>query len=209
MPLYPSCAGKVRGNRVSFLAPDEDPPHGRYRAQWNDDYHHAWHVYLTGEQNGYYHGLRSPASHIARTLSAGFAYPRRGHPHTVTAGRRGGTEQKSSTHCLGEISCKTTTRSGKRALGERLTALCPAQPLAAALAILLLQPSPPLLFMGEESGRDRTVPVFLRLQRRFSRRRARRAQKGIRCSLYAGHGDDIPDPLSADAGQARSSTGTP
>jgi 1,4-alpha-glucan branching enzyme len=41
-------------NVASLLAPDEDPPAGQYRAQWNDDYHHAWHVLLTGEDAGYY-----------------------------------------------------------------------------------------------------------------------------------------------------------
>ena len=38
----------------SARAPDEDPPAGYYRAQWNDDYHHAWHALLTSETAGYY-----------------------------------------------------------------------------------------------------------------------------------------------------------
>src|SRR4029079_2619564 len=29
-------------NRASLLDPAEAPPRGHYRAQWNDDYHHAW-----------------------------------------------------------------------------------------------------------------------------------------------------------------------
>ena len=41
-------------NRASLLDPGQDPPAGKYRAQWNDDYHHAWHVLLTGETQGYY-----------------------------------------------------------------------------------------------------------------------------------------------------------
>src|SRR5262249_22121620 len=36
-------------NRASLLDPAESPPRGKYRAQWNDDYHHAWHVLLTRE----------------------------------------------------------------------------------------------------------------------------------------------------------------
>ena len=56
-----------------FLAPDEDPPAGHYRAQWNDDYHHAWHVLLTGEKAGYYRDYGA-THHIERTLTEGFAY---------------------------------------------------------------------------------------------------------------------------------------
>jgi len=41
---------------------------------------------------------------------------------------------------------------GNRAFGERIVSLTNAQALRAALAILLLAPSPPLLFMGEEFG---------------------------------------------------------
>ena len=41
-------------NRASILDAAEDPPQGKYRAQWNDDYHHAWRVLMTGEKQGYY-----------------------------------------------------------------------------------------------------------------------------------------------------------
>ena len=41
-------------NQAARLDPDRASPSGKYRAQWNDDYHHAWHVLLTGERTGYY-----------------------------------------------------------------------------------------------------------------------------------------------------------
>ena len=41
-------------NRASVLDAAEGPPRGKYRAQWNDDYHHAWRVLMTGESQGYY-----------------------------------------------------------------------------------------------------------------------------------------------------------
>ena len=41
-------------NRASILDANPDPPRGKYRAQWNDDYHHAWRVLMTGEKQGYY-----------------------------------------------------------------------------------------------------------------------------------------------------------
>src|SRR5215213_6827070 len=69
-------------NNASLLDPTTDPPAGRYRAQWNDDEHHAWHVLLTGETHGYYTDYREdPLQHIARVLSSGFAYQGEASPH--------------------------------------------------------------------------------------------------------------------------------
>ena len=55
-------------NAASLLDAEQDPPRGKYRAQWNDDYHHAWHVLLTGETQGYYRDYREVAAarHRAR-----------------------------------------------------------------------------------------------------------------------------------------------
>ena len=62
-------------NAASLLDAGEDPPRGKYRAQWNDDYHHAWHVLLTGETQGYYSDYAtSPLRDIARALESGFVY---------------------------------------------------------------------------------------------------------------------------------------
>ena len=62
-------------NTASALDAGQNPPRGKYRAQWNDDYHHAWHVLLTGESHGYYGDYqRSPLRDIARALGSGFVY---------------------------------------------------------------------------------------------------------------------------------------
>src|SRR5687768_2068639 len=46
-----------------------------YRAQWNDDAHHAFHVLATGESESYYADYAdAPARHLARSLAEGFAY---------------------------------------------------------------------------------------------------------------------------------------
>ena len=47
----------------------------QFDAQWNDDAHHALHVLLTGECEGYYAAYTgAPAQHLARCLAEGFAY---------------------------------------------------------------------------------------------------------------------------------------
>jgi maltooligosyltrehalose trehalohydrolase len=85
---------------------------------------------------------------------------------------------------------------GNRPLGERLTVLAKAVPLAAALSVLLLQPSPPLLFMGEEWGATEPFPFFCDFQGELAEA-VRRGRKREFADAYARHGDQIPDPLSA------------
>jgi 1,4-alpha-glucan branching enzyme len=49
---------------------------------------------------------------------------------------------------------------GNRAFGERIGRLAPPERIKAALAILLLAPQPPLLFMGEEWAAREPFPFF-------------------------------------------------
>ena len=121
------------------------------RAQWNDDAHHAYHVLATGETDGYYQDYAErPAAHLARTLAEGFAY--QGEP---SRNRKGATRGERSAHLpLEAFVCflQNHDQVGNRALGERLVALAAPEALELATATLLLAPSVPLLFMGEEFG---------------------------------------------------------
>jgi maltooligosyltrehalose trehalohydrolase len=181
-------------NRASLLAPEEDPPRGRYRAQWNDDYHHAWHVLLTGETAGYYRDYED-GRHIERTLTEGFAYQGENSAH-----RQGHPRGEPSSHLPPAAFVdfiQNHDQIGNRPLGERLTALCAPEPLAAALSVLLLQPSPPLLFMGEEWGATEPFPFFCDFEGDLANA-VREGRKKEFAEAYARHGGEIPDPLSAD-----------
>ena len=181
-------------NRAAFLAPEEDPTSGRYRAQWNDDYHHAWHVLLTGEKAGYYRDY-GDTHHVERTLTEGFAYQ-----GETSAHRKGQRRGETSSHLPPTAFVnfiQNHDQIGNRPLGERLTTLCAAEPLAAALAVLLLQPSPPLLFMGEEWGATEPFPFFCDFKGELGDA-VRNGRKKEFAEAYAQHGDEIPDPLSAD-----------
>jgi malto-oligosyltrehalose trehalohydrolase len=180
-------------NCAHLLAPAVDPPAGRYRAQWNDDYHHAWHVLLTGEAQGYYRDYADPAPRAARGLAQGFVYQGEPSPH------RGGAVRGEPSGDLPRAAfvnfIQNHDQIGNRPLGERLTVLADAQAVAAALSVLLLQPSPPLLFMGEEWGATEPFPFFCD----FSGDLADAVRAGRRkefAEAYARHGDEIPDPLS-------------
>lgn len=124
---------------------------GGYRAQWNDDFHHALHVLLTGEKDGYYRDFSDqPTNHLGRCLAEGFAW--QGQP-SVYRDHRARGEASAYLPPVAFINfLQNHDQIGNRALGERLSCLCPAAALRAAVAVLLLSPAVPLLFMGEEFG---------------------------------------------------------
>jgi len=121
---------------------------GAYQAQWNDDFHNSLHVLLTGEHEGYYADYSSaPAAQLARCLAEGFAWQGESPPSRGAA--RGSPSAdlppQAFVHFL-----QNHDQVGNRALGERLTQLVAPAALEAAMALLLLGPAIPLLFMGEE-----------------------------------------------------------
>jgi 1,4-alpha-glucan branching enzyme/maltooligosyltrehalose trehalohydrolase len=122
---------------------------GSFAAQWNDDIHHALHLLLTGECDGYYADYADqPTRHLARCLAEGFSF--QGEPSTFRNDRLRG---EPSGHLLPGAFVnfsQTHDQIGNRAYGERIAMLAQQKPLQVALAVLLLAPSPPMLFMGEE-----------------------------------------------------------
>lgn len=122
----------------------------RADAQWNDDLHHCLHVILTGEKDGYYGDyFDRPHALLARCLAEGFAYQGEVSPHD---GNRPRGEPSAHLPPGAFVNfLQNHDQIGNRAFGERLHALTKDDaPLVAATAIVLLAPSPPLLFMGEE-----------------------------------------------------------
>lgn len=117
-------------------------------AQWSDDFHHALHTLLTGEQTGYYLDF-GRLSDLATAISDGFVYqgqasPFRRRPH--------GTPSR---HLPGErfvVCSQNHDQVGNRAQGERLSSLVPFAALKLAAGLVLCAPNLPLLFMGEEYG---------------------------------------------------------
>ncbi len=130
-----------------------------YTAQWNDDLHHVLHLLITGEHAGYYRDYAGrPAQLLARCLAEGFAY--QGEPSPYRDGRRRGAPSADlpATAFVGFL--QNHDQVGNRALGDRITRLAPAAAVRAALAVLLLNPAPPLLFMGQEWGADTPFLFF-------------------------------------------------
>ena len=180
-------------NNARLLDPRTDPPRGRYRAQWNDDYHHAWHVLLTGETHGYYGDYaQAPLDRIVRALSSGFAY--QGEPSAHRDGKPRGEPSAGLPPTAFVDFLQNHDQIGNRALGDRLELHAGVPAMEAALAVMLLAPQPPLMFMGEEWGSVRPFPFFCD----FKGALADAVRKGRReefKSAYQEFGDEIPDPL--------------
>jgi maltooligosyltrehalose trehalohydrolase len=129
-----------------------------FDAQWNDDFHHALHVLLTGEDSGYYRNFAdAPVSHLARCLGEGFAYQGE---YSASHGRPRGTPSTDLPPQAFVNFLQNHDQTGNRALGERLATLVDRDALHAATALLLLAPQIPLLFMGEEWACERPFHYF-------------------------------------------------
>jgi maltooligosyltrehalose trehalohydrolase len=121
-----------------------------FDAQWNDDFHHALHVLLTGETAGYYADYAETPSHaLARALAEGFIY--QGEPSQHRGAPRG-TPSADLPPTAFVSFLQNHDQIGNRAFGERLTVLADPQALRAAIALQLLCTQIPLVFMGEEAG---------------------------------------------------------
>jgi maltooligosyltrehalose trehalohydrolase len=137
-------------NAARFLRRGHEGDVSWYDAQWNDDIHHALHVLLTGETDGYYSDYAmEPVRRLGRCLAEGFAF--QGDLSEYHGAKRGEPSAHLPPVCFVNF-LQNHDQIGNRAFGERIAKLAKEEAIKAALAILLLAPSPPLLFMGEEFG---------------------------------------------------------
>jgi len=137
------------GNVAEHLRRDFD-------AQWNDDGHHVLHVMLSGEAEGYYGDYADrPAERLARMLVEGFVY--QGDPSAHRSGEPRGTPSADLPPTAFVLFLQNHDQIGNRAFGDRLTSTVKPDALDAAIALQLLCPQIPLLFMGEE---DASVSPF-------------------------------------------------
>jgi maltooligosyltrehalose trehalohydrolase len=146
-------------NEARFLVRDAPSRPRQATAQWNDDIHHALHTRLTGERDGYYAVYAEGAvEFLGRCLAEGFAF--QGEPYAFEDGRPRG---EPSTQLPAEAFVaflQNHDQIGNRAFGERIGQLVPREPLHAALSLVLLAPSPPMLFMGEEYAASQPFLFF-------------------------------------------------
>ena len=157
-----------RSNRLVYLMPESNrndshlvraPEIGGWdlASVWNDDFHHALHVLLTGEREGYYQDYTG-IEDLARSLRQGFVFTGQ---YSKYRKRRHGN---SSVGLQGEhfiVFAQNHDQIGNRCEGERLTRLISYEQLKVAAAVVILSPFLPLIFMGEEYGEPAPFQYFV------------------------------------------------
>jgi maltooligosyltrehalose trehalohydrolase len=146
-------------NTTRLLQFDADNRPRLFDAEWNDDWHHAMHALLTHEDTGYYQDYAdAPARRVADTMAQGFGY--QGEPSPFRGGRKRGQPSAHLPPTAFIDFVQNHDQVGNRAQGDRITTLAEPEAVEAALALLLLSPHIPLLFMGEEYGEERPFQFF-------------------------------------------------
>jgi maltooligosyltrehalose trehalohydrolase len=161
--------------------------------QWSDDFHHAVHACLTGEQRGYYLDF-GRMGQIARVLTHPFLYAWDYSPHRD---RKHGAPPEGLSGDRFVVCLQNHDQVGNRARGDRLPALLgdPAKQRLAS-SLLLLSPYLPLLFMGEEYGEDNPFPFFCSFGDTSLIEAVREGRKQEFAELV-GQGT-VPDPQAAE-----------
>lgn len=146
-------------NQASLLARNDAGVPLAGAAQWNDDLHHAVHVLVTGETDGYYADYsNAPLAGFGRALAQGFIYQGQ---RSIFRDHAPRGEPCTHLPLAAFVSfLQSHDQVGNRAFGERLHALGDPVLVQAALACVLLSPHTPMLFMGEEFAASTPFQYF-------------------------------------------------
>ncbi|MBS1101552.1 malto-oligosyltrehalose trehalohydrolase [Gluconobacter sp. Dm-62] len=141
------------GRHIHLILENENNDSGLLRDgynQWDEDWHHALTVLLTGENVGYFKAFTNdPTALLRRVLAEGFAWQGE---YFAPAEKMRGTPSADLPPTKFVTFLQNHDQIGNRPRGERLITLCEPDSFRAAYALLLLCPMTPMLFMGEEWG---------------------------------------------------------
>ena len=126
-------------------------------AHWNEDFHHALHTLLTGEQSGYYQDF-GQLSQLAKAFQEGYVYSGQYSPYRK---RRHGSSSRGLPGQRFIVFAQNHDQVGNRLQGERLSQLLSFEALKLAAGAIILSPYLPLLFMGEEYGEEAPFLYFI------------------------------------------------
>ncbi|WP_291379688.1 malto-oligosyltrehalose trehalohydrolase [Demequina sp.] len=163
-------------------------------AQWADDVHHALHSYLTGERHGYYEDFGS-----IETLDKAYrkVFVHDGGLSSFRGKTWGAPVPDDMDRQRFVVFASNHDQVGNRAIGDRPSVTLSPGAQAASLALILLSPFTPMLFMGEEYGETRPFMFFTDHDEPLGS-----AVSEGRMSEFAGHGWEqlyggevhVPDP---------------
>jgi maltooligosyltrehalose trehalohydrolase len=123
---------------------------------WCDDFHHAMHTLIAGEDSGYYIDYGS-VDHLVKSLQEGFVYSGE---YSKFRKRNHGTSSRELSADSFIVFSQNHDQVGNRVKGDRIASLVSFEAQKLAAGIILLSPFIPLLFMGEEHGETNPFHYF-------------------------------------------------
>jgi maltooligosyltrehalose trehalohydrolase len=187
-------------NQPRMVAPTADGGRGM-DAQWDDDVHHALHVTLTGETQGYYRDFAGdsrampdggPLAVLAKVLTGAFLHD--GSWSSFRGSDWGAPVDREHTDGRRFLAyLQNHDQVGNRAVGDRISATIPLSRQAVGATLYLTSAFTPMVFMGEEWGASTPFQFFTD----FEDPELGKAVTEGRRSEFADQGwdaADVPDP---------------
>ncbi len=164
-------------------------------AHWNDDFHHALHVLLTKENNGYYQDFGELVD-LEKSFREAYVYSGNYSPFRK---RRHGTDVSDLSPSRFIVCSQNHDQIGNRPDGARLTQDLDMEALKLVAATVILSPYLPLLFMGEEYGEIAPFQYFVDFSTGGLQEAVRKGREN-ECSAFGWRGS-APDPNAVDTFQ--------
>lgn len=178
-------------NNPRYIQPKEIGGYG-LDGQWIDEFHHALHVLLTNEIDGYYEDFGT-TDHLVRAFRDGYVYTGQ---FSVHRKKYFGALPDRTTCDQFVVFAQNHDQVGNRMRGDRLSTSLSKGALKLAAATYLLSPYVPLIFMGEEYGEQRPFQYFVD---HSDKELIEAVRKGRREEFARFHWKgEAPDPQSAE-----------
>ena len=163
--------------------------------QWVDDFHHAVHTVLTGEDAGYYSDY-GKMEFLAKTFKQAFIYDGIYSPFRKRSIGNSPEELEPSKFV---VCIQNHDQIGNRLLGERLSELVTFEKNKLAAGIMLTSPYVPMLFMGEEYGEKNRFQYFISHSDPDLVKAVQEGRKREFAYFFQSHNDsEFPDPQAEE-----------
>lgn len=159
--------GEKQGRKYHLIAESDlndtryikDEKRGGYAldGQWTDDFHHALHALVTGEQQGYYQDF-GELHHLHKTMQNTFVYDG---VFSKYRNKKFGNKTNENTYDQFVVFSQNHDQIGNRLAGDRLTENISYECYKLCAATVILSPYVPMLFMGEEFAEKNPFQYFI------------------------------------------------
>ena len=163
-----SCARAAAPGRGVLLVGENEPQHARllraperggygFDALWNDDFHHSARVAATGRAEAYYMDYAGKPQELISAVKHGYLYQGQ---HYAWQRKRRGAYARDVPAAAFVAYVQNHDQVANSARGERLHALTSPGRWRALTALLLLSPSTPMIFQGQEFAASTRFSYF-------------------------------------------------